>query len=273
MTSSTAAKNRSMRLIKFISLCFFLSAAWILSGQDSSELFPARPEPAVYFNDFSNWLNAIEKEQLEQQLRAMNDTTSTQIVVITKPDIGDYDRPSYALELGNRWGVGQKDKDNGIVMLIVTEGSQRGVFISTGYGLEGSLTDVVSARIARDEMVPYFRENRYYEGISRGINAVSAAVHGEYDAESKEGGSINPFLILMIIIIIVIIIMMISNKGKGRMLSGDGAFTGMSGGDFWGSGGFGGFGGGGSSSGGGGGWGGGSFGGGSFGGGGGGASW
>lgn len=258
-----------MRIIKFIVFFLFITSAWIVTGQGSDELFPPRPEPAVYFNDFSNWVTPVEKDQLEQQLRAMNDTTSTQIVVITKPDIGDFDRASYAIEIGNRWGVGQKDKDNGIIMLIVTGGSQRGVFISTGYGLEGSLTDVQSTRIARD-MVPYFKENRFYDGISFGVNAVSAAVHGEYtDDGGGEGNPMSPIIIFFVIIFIVIMIMIFANKGGGRMLTGGGTYTGTSGGGFWGSGGFGG---GGSSSGGGG-WSGGSFGGGSFGGGGGGASW
>ena len=264
-----------MRLLKYISICLFFVSSIVVNAQSDADLFPVRPEAAVYVNDFSNWLTSAENNLLEQQLRAMNDTTSTQIIVIIKPDIGDFDRSSYAIEIGNRWGVGQKDKDNGIVMLIVTAGSQRGVFISTGYGLEGALTDVVSARIARDEMVPYFKEGRNYEGISRGIDAVSAAVHGEYDADSSgEGGPINPWLVIIGIFIIIIILMTIFGKGNnGRMLTGDGT---SSGGGFWGGGFGGGFGGGGfggGSSSGGGGFGGGSFGGGSFGGGGGGASW
>ena len=264
-----------MRLLKYISICLFFVSSIVVNAQSDADLFPVRPEPAVYVNDFSNWLTSAENNLLEQQLRAMNDTTSTQIIVIIKPDIGDFDRSSYAIEIGNRWGVGQKDKNNGIVMLIVTAGSQRGVFISTGYGLEGTLTDVVSARIARDEMVPYFKEGRNYEGISRGIDAVSAAVHGEYDADSSgEGGPINPWLVIIGIFIIIIILMTIFGKGNnGRMLTGDGT---SSGGGFWGGGFGGGFGGGGfggGSSSGGGGFGGGSFGGGSFGGGGGGASW
>lgn len=270
-----------MKQIKYILLLIFVQV-WTLSLQGQSEgVIPPRPEPAVYVNDFSNWLDASQKHILEQELRAMHDTTSTQIVVIIRPDIGDYDRASYATEIGNKWGIGQSEKDNGIVMLVVTEGSQRGVFISTGYGLEGAMPDVIASRIARN-MVPYFQQGDFFGGIAFGVHSIRQATHGEYDADMREGSPIPSLLVLLSIFVIIFLIMYLMSKHRGRMITGYGGYddpdwpggyptsrqkrgSTIFWGGGWGGGSGGGFGGGG--------FGGGSFGGGSFGGGGGGASW
>lgn len=260
-------------LIHFFLL--FWAAVPGLLGQDNTKLFPPKPEPAVYVHDFSGWLTGSQKYDLEQQLRAMHDTTSTQIVVMIRPDIGDYDRATYAVSLGNLWGIGQSRKDNGVVMLVVSEGSQRGIFISTGYGVEGALTDLASARISR-EMVPYFKDGRYYEGVQYGVSAVISAIHGEYDADPAQtsDGTGTAVIIVLCIIFGMIFLIAIFGKFSDQNMTSTGSFgstrKSSGGGVFWGGGGSSGWGGGSS---GGSGWGGGSFGGGSFGGGGGGASW
>ncbi|MCO6461593.1 MAG: TPM domain-containing protein [Saprospiraceae bacterium] len=265
------------RYLTIVFITLFSSLA--IFGQDEVSLFPPKPEPAVYVHDYSHFLTESQRNILEQELRAMSDTTSSQIVVMIRPDIGDYDRASYAIQLGNLWGVGQSQKDNGVIMLIVTEGSQRGIFISTGYGVEGALTDVASSRIAR-EMVNYFKAQDYFGGVQYGINSIIKAIHGEYSAEPKTPESPEMWVILLILfgIITIIILLAIFGKFQTQTFSGTDTFgqrrnSGWGGGSVWGGGSSGwssGSWGGGSS---GGGWGGGSFGGGSFGGGGGGASW
>ncbi|MEZ4892734.1 MAG: TPM domain-containing protein [Saprospiraceae bacterium] len=106
----------------------------------ASRMMPcfSKPDPAVYVHDYASWLSQSEMMFSRQKLRAYHDSTSTQIVVLIRPDIGDYDRSSYAFELGNRWGVGQKGKEQQVVMLVKTEQPERGVFIATGYGAEGA---------------------------------------------------------------------------------------------------------------------------------------
>ncbi len=263
-------------LLAALSLVFSFSA--LVAAEDPG-LFPAKPEPAVYVHDYSHWLTGEQANTLEQQLRAMHDTTSSQIVVMIRPDIGDYDRVTYATELGNRWGIGRSDKDNGVVMLIVTEGSQRGIFISPGYGLEGALTDLQATQIARD-MVPYFRDGNYYDGVQYGVSSVISAIHGEYTGDSASGAqeSDDGWIVLAIFLGIIFLMIFFSAfvKYDTQDISGTGSFGsgsrrrssgGWYGGGSWGGGSWGG----GSSSGGG--WGGGGFGGGGFGGGGGGASW
>lgn len=276
--------TNSLRRGLFAALVLFL--AQLLPAQSDNDVFPAKPEPAVYVHDYSNWLAPGEKAALEQKLRTYWDSTSTQIVVMIRPDLGDYDKASYAFELGNRWGIGRKDKNNGVVMLIKSEPPDRGIFIATGYGTEGALPDITAGRIIRNTIGPYFRQQQYYQGIDAGLNDIIKALAGEFTTDEPEkelSGSV--LLVLLIVFLCLFGLMgyvfyrvrkglgtMYTHDGKGRSRRNDRNNDGGFGGGWWiGGGGFGG----GSS--GGGGWGGGSsggdFGGGSFGGGGAGGDW
>lgn len=248
-------------------------------SQSSSELFPPKPEPAVYVHDYANWLTPHEKTVLEEKLRRYYDSTSTQIVVMIRPDIGDYDKASYAFELGNRWGIGRKDKDNGIVLLIKTEQPGRGAFIATGYGAEGAIPDITAGRIIRNTMIPYFQREQYAQGIDAGVDEMIQALAGEYKNEGEEGKPIPwwvPLLIFLFVLGFFFFLAYMIKKHGGTWYTHSGPMPSRRnrnrGGDWWIGGG--GFGGGGGWGGGGGGFGGGgSFGGGSFGGGGAGGDW
>jgi uncharacterized protein len=243
-------------------------------------VFPEKPEPAVYVHDYSGWLQPEQKNALEQKLRAYWDTTSTQIVVMIRPDLGGYDKASYAFELGNRWGIGRADKDNGVVMLIKSEAPDRGIFIATGYGAEGALPDITAGRIIRNTMAPYFRQQQYFEGINAGLDDIIRALSGEFknDAQPEELNSGEKlFMIFFILLMIGLIAFGVISafKSAGKMITHDGSKRSRRRNDDWwmgggfGGGSSGGWGGGGSWGGGGGG----SFGGGSFGGGGAGGDW
>jgi len=250
-------------------------------AQGDAALFPTKPKPAVYVHDYSGWLQPNQKSALEQKLRSYWDSTSTQIVVMIRPDIGDYDKASYAFELGNRWGIGRKDKDNGVVMLIKSEAPDRGIFIATGYGTEGALPDITAGQIIRNTMGPYFRQQQYYEGINAGIDNIIAALQGEFQKESaQEAGKGVSILVLLFIALLFFLVMgaiVYKLRNIGQMITHDGRSKKRNrdddnfGGGWWIGGG--GFGGGSSGGGGWGGGGGGSFGGGSFGGGGAGGDW
>lgn len=265
-------------------ICLLLSGQTGLFAQDG-ELFPQKPSPAIFVHDYSGWLTPDEKLRLETRLQMYEDSTSTEIVVMIRPDIGDYDKAGYAIELGNRWQIGKSGKNNGLVMLIKTEQPGRGVFIASGYGAEGGLNDGKIGTIIRQRMIPLLKEDRRFEGITAGLDAAEAALRGEFQAEPKAPGGDFPVWILFLFIILLFIfiswLMSRLRKGFGTTYSGRGA-SGRSiyerggGGWFgggWGGGSSGGGWDGGSSSGGGGGWSGGDFGGGSFGGGGAGGDW
>ncbi|MFN8301984.1 MAG: TPM domain-containing protein [Saprospiraceae bacterium] len=264
--------------VKFRALFLALSA-WCLAlpvfAQRDGSVFPDKPEPAVYVHDYSGWLTPDERTRLEQKLVRYYDTTSTQIVVMIRPDLGDYDKSSYAFELGNRWGIGRKSKNNGVVMLIKSEAPDRGIFIATGYGAEGALPDITAGRIIRNVMAPYFRQQEYYQGIDAGTTAIIEALSGEFQPDSTDTPEKLPAWVgLLIFLLIFCLIIFIAWKARHSTMYDNKGPRSRRGGDWWGGGG--GWGGGGWSGGGGGGWGGGgggSFGGGSFGGGGAGGDW
>lgn len=131
--------------------------------------------------DQADLLTSSEERRLTAKLTAYEDTTSTQIVVVTIPSLEGVPAAEYALALGRSWGVGQAGQDNGVVILVARD--DREVRIETGYGLEGAIPDAVAARIYRNVMVPYFREGRFYEGISGAADLLIAAAAGEFTAE------------------------------------------------------------------------------------------
>ncbi len=264
--------------------CWLLVATGA-TAQSDANLFPPKPEPAVYVHDYSGWLSEGQRNALEIKLRRYWDSTSTQIVVMIRPDLGDYDKTTYAIELGNRWGIGRKDKNNGVLMLVKSEAPDRGIFIATGYGTEGALPDITAGRIIRNTMAPFFRQQQYYEGINAGTDDIIKALAGEFkdDAKSADDGGGWIALIIFLAFIIFFILLyrkakrqgtMYTHSGKGLSRRSRGPFDGGGGGWWIGGGGFGGGGGGGGWGGGGGGLGsGGDFGGGGFGGGGAGGDW
>ena len=237
------------------------------------DLLKPRTGKQSLVNDFANVLTPDQKQALENKLVALDDSTSTQIAVVIVPTVGSYSISDYNVELGRAWGVGGKQSNNGVVLLIAKE--DRKLDITVGYGLEGALPDVVSKSIIDDIIVPNFKGNDYYRGIDEGTNAIIKAVKGEYHVARKKSGNGGIPAGKVIVIIIIILFLLLrsgggNNKG-GTFMSRRGA-RGLPGPIFWPIGGGGGGGGwGGGSSGGGGGFGG--FGGGSFGGGGSSGSW
>lgn len=248
---------------------FSFVLAFAQGAFNPDDLLKPRTGKQTLVNDYANILTPDQKQALENKLVALDDSTSTQISVVIVPTIGSYTISDYNVELGRAWGVGGKQNNNGVVLLIAKE--DRKLDITVGYGLEGALPDVTSKSIIDDIIVPNFKGNDYYRGIDQGTDAIIAAVKGEYNTpRAKAGKGISTGKIIFIIAIVLFLLLSSgggSNKG-GTFMSRRGA-RGLPGPIFWpmGGGGGGGFGGGG----GGGGFGG--FGGGSFGGGGSSGSW
>lgn len=270
-----SGRTDMMRLIVYVLLMVMYGG--VLSAQD----IPPRPDPPRLVNDIADVLSESDETILEQKLRAYNDSTSTQIAVVTVRDVGGYDVVDFAYRIGEQWGVGQKGKNNGIVILVSID--DRKAAIVTGYGMEGAIPDIVTRRIRENYMNPNFRNGDFYRGLDEASTAIMKYAAGEYTADDLKGPNnlgIGVVILLVFIFFIVISIVSAVKKTRRNNLGGKApvdfwtAFWLMSqmGGkrrgrdDHWGGGGFGGFGGGG-----GGGFGG--FGGGSFGGGGSGGSW
>jgi len=242
---------------------------------------PERPNPPRLVNDLANVLSDGEEQQLEAQLDEFDRTTTTQIAIVTVPSLEGFEISDFAFKLGEKWGVGGKGKNNGIVIVFKPKvGNEKGaIFVAVGYGLEGIIPDAVAnRRVVDNEMIPRFKQNDIFGGFQAGTKVLMSLASQEYtaqeyaqkttDKKSKGGGG---FFVVMIIIIVLISLF---KGGSGRNYNGGSSLPfwvalGLLGGSNRGGGSFGGFSGGGG--GGGGGFGG--FGGGSFGGGGAGGSW
>lgn len=119
---------------------------------------PDRPSPPKLVNDFTGILSSAETHTLEQKLVTFNNETSNQIAIVIVNDFAGYQKEQYADLIGEKWGVGYKGKNNGVVLLVKpkTETEKGETFIATGYGLEGALPDAVLKRLVEEEMIPFF---------------------------------------------------------------------------------------------------------------------
>ena len=207
---------------------------------------PSPPNPPRLVNDYTGTLSAHQIDVLERKLVAYNDSTSTQILVLIVDDLQGYSVEQYATEIGHNWGVGQKGKNNGAVILVKPKkGSERGqVDINTGYGIEEFVTDATAKRIIEKEMIPAFKENDYYTGIDNAVNVIMDLCSGKFTQDEYTHGKPIPFWLILIFIIALILIFRSSNGNQNY--SGGGTRTiwipmgGFGGGGFGGSGGFGG---------------------------------
>lgn len=203
--------NAKRLWLKSIGLAVLLLAGFAVQASDKD--FPTRPEPPMLVNDFAGMLSTTEEAQLERKLEDYARNSSTQITIVTIKNLGGYEVAQYTFELGNRWGIGQKDKDNGV--LILTSLEDRKGWIAVGYGLEGRLTDALTGRIYRNEIVPRFKEGDYYGGFDKAADAVIAATKGEYTNDKKDADNKGKFPTGVLIIIVVVIYLIISRRGGG----------------------------------------------------------
>ena len=208
--------------IKFVYLLLFIFFMYSISVPAAfTQNLPERPVPPRLVNDFAGMLNQDEVNSLEQKLVAFNDSTSTQIAIVTVSTLQGYDKADYAQRLGEKWGIGKRQLNNGVLILVKpkTPDSNGQVFIAQGYGLEGAIPDLTCIQIVENDILPSFREGDYYGGLSKATNTLMSLARGEYSAEEygqkskKSTGKGVPFG--LIIFIIFIVIAMISGKSGG----------------------------------------------------------
>ncbi|MEP7079228.1 MAG: TPM domain-containing protein [Ginsengibacter sp.] len=196
---------------KFL-LLFFLFAG--LQSANSQKIEP-RPVPSTAVNDFGNMLEPFQKQALEQKLRNYNDSTSSAIVIVTVPDLQGYDIAEVGLKYLRDWGIGNKEKDNGVLILVSK--ADRKARIETGFGMEGVLPDILAKQIIDDRMIPAFKENDFYRGFDNAVDAIIQAAAGEYKADPAMQKSGKPSMgtIILLVIIFLVILKMFSGGGGG----------------------------------------------------------
>lgn len=212
--------SRFSRIIRplLTTALLLLTLATGLRAQVSSadSVIPARPNPPRLVNDFVGILSQSERSQLEQKLRAYNDSTSTQIAVVIVRTTEPYPIGDFAFKVARKWGVGQQGKNNGLVLAWATE--TRKIYITTGYGLEGAIPDAIAKRIVSNVISPNFKQARYYQGLDEATTEIIQRAQGEYQAEpdaGNGGNGGNGASIFIWIFVVFIIIYFISRRGGG----------------------------------------------------------
>ncbi len=193
--------NYTLKLFTILSA--LLTAIPALYGNDCIP-----PSRNLLVNDYTNTLSQNQVAELEQQLVVFSRETSNQIVVVITNDLCDYEAMEYATEIGHEWGVGLNEFDNGIVLLVSPQ--QRETFIAVGYGLEGAIPDAIARRIVDQELLPHFRNDDYYGGVSAATNVLMQLAKGEINAadygnrKGESPGMVIAFVIILFILIIFI---------------------------------------------------------------------
>lgn len=147
---------------------------------------PKFPSPTGYVTDSARVIPPSEKARLTALIGEVERKTTAEIAVVTVPTIAPLTKEQYAVKLYERWGIGKKGKDNGVLILISLK--ERAWKIETGYGLEGALPDVIASEIGRKLMVPYFKRGEFGKGLLAGTQAVAAQIAKEYKVELSGKG-------------------------------------------------------------------------------------
>ncbi|MDP8210646.1 MAG: TPM domain-containing protein [Candidatus Stygibacter australis] len=247
-------KTKLVIIAVFFLFAFFLQAAVKI------------PDLKMMVNDNANILTSRQESDLEQLLRNTMSATSAEIALLTVIDLSGLTIEDYSMKVVEKWKLGKKDRDNGILLLVSI--NDRKVRLEVGYGLEDIVTDAKSSYIINTIIVPQFRQGNFYEGIHAGLAAATGLVTSTYEISSEELAKYQQnqarkkksggFPVGMIIFILFMILSRRRGRGGllpwlflGSMMGGRGG-GGRSGGGFGGgfggfSGGGGGFGGGGAS--------------------------
>ncbi|MCG0275596.1 MAG: TPM domain-containing protein [Thermosediminibacteraceae bacterium] len=250
-------------LVSFLGIAVTLvSLAAVLSDAYGAEPVPPRPSQLVYIYDYAGLVDEADEEKIREVAAAIDEKTGAQIVVVTVNDLAGRTIEDYALTLFRSWGIGDKEKNNGILILVNKEnlllGKSGRIRIEVGYGLEGAITDGRAGWILDNFALPAFEEGEFSRGITDTFMAVAAEVAQEYGLDLKqdelseltgyvEEVSLPYDLIFAIIVFIFISMILLSGTGgrprRRRPYGGFGPFWGpFNSGGF--GGGFGGFGGG-----------------------------
>lgn len=253
-----------MKNIRTLLLFALVLSSSILFAQE----LPAPMNPRRMVNDFVGLLNQNEWASLETKLRNYNDSTSNQIAIVIVNDFIGFDKSDYAFRLAEKWGVGGKGKNNGIMIIIKPKvGNEKGdAFIAVGYSLEDVIPDITANQIVNREMIPFFKKNNYYQGLDNATTTIINLAKGKFTADqynkrksSSKGGGTIIFIIIIIVLSLIfrgnsrnrgntigsnipfwLALGMLSSgsrgSGFGNFSSGSGGFEGFGGGSFGGGG-------------------------------------
>lgn len=202
------------RVMQFTAL--WVCAVGVALPAQAALTFPALTGQVV---DTADMLDAASEEHLSQMLKAHQQLTTEQVVVVTVPNLQGTSIEDYGYQLGRHWGIGQKDKDNGALLIVAKD--DRKVRLEVGYGLEERLTDAQSSVIINQIITPAFKQGDFVGGITKGAEAMVQVLGGDPLAEPAAGAtgssesSSSMFQSLAFLIILVIFIFLNMRGGRG----------------------------------------------------------
>ena len=202
-----------------------LLAALTLFAISANAVETIPPKPDSYFNDYAGVVSKEAAYRFNEQLAQFERETSDQVVVAVFPKMqSDSDIADYTQRVAQTWGVGQKERRNGVVLFVFVQ--DRKMFIQVGYGLEGALPDATAFDITERHIKPLFRAGNYEAGLTTGIDLICKAIRGEYKGSGKTvaerqggGGAVTGLLPFIIFVIVLIIISRVMRKLGGYSYS------------------------------------------------------
>ncbi len=201
--------------MKYLKVSFLLLHLLCFSFTIAQYKIPEKPKEETSVYDYINLLNSSQKKSLEYNLISYSDSTSTQIVIAIIKSTQGENINYLGAQWGQKWGIGQKGKDNGVLILLAKD--DRKIAINTGYGVEGSLTDAMSRRIIQTVIIPHFKAGNFYQGLQDGSTAIFKVLNGEFKEERTFNNNQGfPFQALLPFIIFIIIIIILSSKKRGN---------------------------------------------------------
>jgi uncharacterized protein len=201
-------------------LAALLSLAWAAAAMAE----PTYPKLTGRVVDSAAILPADTVASLDARLKALEDSTGTQLVVATVPSLEGYEIEEYGVGLGTAWGIGQKDKDTGAILLVAP--NERKVRIEVGYGLEGVLTDAMTSQIIRKQIIPQFKAGDMAAGINAGATAIidllslpaeeQTAQVAAAAARNDRAGTVGAISAIEVIFWVIVLIWVISAMSSGK---------------------------------------------------------
>ena len=226
MTTIQAAARRSPGVAAFL-FSLVIALLLVLPAAAQSKIdFPPLTGRVV---DQANLLDPATEQALTEKLAALEASSTDQLVVVTVNSLQDQEIEDYGYQLGRAWGIGQKENDNGALLIVAP--NERKVRVEVGYGLEPILTDAFSSQVIRNDILPSFRDGDYQAGVIKGVDALIAQLsldpaeaQARAQAASAEqadtkGESIIPLVIIAGLFLFIFLIAMRSGRGRRSNVS------------------------------------------------------
>ena len=199
----------------FVTALTMLGSTYAYAQKPSDETgwLPEKGDHFVY--DYCGLLSDEDIFVFEELLRDFNDSTSNQVVLMVTSGFGGRDISTFAFDVGNSWGIGQKEYENGVLIVVKPKDETKGeVEIATGGGLEGALPDIFCKRIIEEKMIPHFRENDYVGGITAALEVILPVCAGEYSFEQYKEDNDDTAGALIGLAIVVGSVLLVRRKMK-----------------------------------------------------------